>query len=241
MVLLPILKIVELNTFKYATHINLISEGFKDYFSRFKKDRLSFYSNGIDNEFIDNANKFQSSQGSNNLKLIVYAGNLGEGQGLHKIVPKAAKRLEGGYKFLIIGDGGAKESLLSELEILEVNNVIVHNPVDRNELMEIYNSADFLFLHLNDYPAFRKVLPSKIFELASFSKPILAGVSGYSAEFIQNEVTSSFVFKPCDVDMLVNHLNSYECAEVLPRTEFVNKFKRDTINKEMAESILSYL
>ena len=45
-----------------------------------------------------------------------------------------------------------------------------------------------LFIHLNAYPAFEKVLPSKIFEYAATGKPILAGVSGYSADFIRNNL-----------------------------------------------------
>ena len=43
------------------------------------------------------------------------------------------------------------------------------NPVSRDELRIFYDQSDFLFLHLNDYQAFRKVLPSKIFELATFN------------------------------------------------------------------------
>ena len=48
-------------------------------------------------------------------------------------------------------------------------------------------STDVLFLHLNDYSAFRKVIPSKIFEYAATGKPIVAGVSGYAAEFLRHE------------------------------------------------------
>jgi hypothetical protein len=54
-------------------------------------------------------------------------------------------------------------------------------------------------LHLNAFPAFEKVLPSKIFEYAGLGKPILAGVAGYPASFIQNEVNNAQVFEPCNV------------------------------------------
>ena len=46
----------------------------------------------------------------------------------------------------------------------------------QHELLNYYNQANILFLHLNSIKAFEKVLPSKIFEYAASNKPILAGV-----------------------------------------------------------------
>ena len=173
--ILPLLKTIEAKTFNYARHINLISGGFKDYFLRFKLPKYSYFSNGIDEEFISGNRANQSVGVPNAYKLIVYAGNIGEGQGLHRIIPQAAQLLGNDFKFLIIGDGGAKKQLQAEIENLGLTNVTLINPVSRDELRIFYDQSDFLFLHLNDYQAFRKVLPSKIFELATFNKPILAG------------------------------------------------------------------
>ena len=102
---------------------------------------------------------------------------------------QAAKELGSEFEFIIIGDGGTKKLLQYEIENLSISNVVLEKPVNRKELQGIYSNAYYLFIHLNDYPAFRKVLPSKIFELATFGKPIIAGVSGFAAEFIKNEVT----------------------------------------------------
>ena len=238
---LPTLKTIEAKTFIYAKHINLISGGFKDYFLRFKSPKYTYFSNGIDEEFIYKERLMQSNEASRTYKLIVYAGNIGEGQGLHRIIPKAAELLGNEFKFLIIGDGGAKKQLQAEIKNLDLTNVILKNPVSRDELQTFYDNSDFLFLHLNDYPAFRKVLPSKIFELATFNKPIIAGVAGFAAQFINSEVTNSFVFNPCDAIQLVEYLKNNNLNSAIDRHEFVDKFRRTKINKEMAESIISYL
>jgi UDP-N-acetylglucosamine:LPS N-acetylglucosamine transferase len=238
---LPALKFIESRTFNYAKHINLISGGFKEYFQKFKNPTFSFYSNGIDDEFLhDNYVELNNNSGRDK-KLIVYAGNLGEGQGLHKIIPQAAKLLSDNFEFLIIGDGSTKNLLQAEIDKEGINNVILKNPINRKDLLKIYNSADYLFLHLNDYPAFRKVLPSKIFELATFKKPILAGVSGFSAQFINEKINSSFVFNPCDYIALVNYLLNSEETLIIDRSDFIQKFKRSIINKKMANSILNYI
>jgi UDP-N-acetylglucosamine:LPS N-acetylglucosamine transferase len=239
--LLPALKQIEYTTFNYAKHINLISVGFKEYFEKYKMPKFSFYTNGIDDEFLQQNKGNLNNPARKESKTIVYAGNIGEGQGLHKIIPQAAIILGNKFQFLIIGDGGAKKILQTEIKRLEITNIILKNPVSRIELQDIYNNADYLFLHLNDYPAFRKVLPSKIFELATFKKTILAGVSGYSAKFINDELTNSFVFNPCDYEALVNYLLNKEDTLVIDRSQFVDKFQRSNINKEMASSILSYL
>ena len=240
-IVLPILKFIERRTFNYANHINLISGGFKEYFQKYKNSTFSFYSNGIDDEFLIENNIALNNNSISSKKIIVYAGNLGEGQGLHKIVPQTAKLLGNKFEFLIIGDGGTKRLLQTEIEKKGINNVILKNPISRKELQKVYSSADYLFLHLNDYPAFRKVLPSKIFELATFNKPILAGVSGFSAQFIKNEINNSFVFNPCDYRALANHLLNPEENLNFDRSDFVQKFKRSIINEKMATSILNYI
>lgn len=239
--ILPILKLIEYRTFSHAHHINLISGGFRQYFSQFKTGNFTFFTNGIDDEFLTSSNTIGFVHGAKKRKTIVYAGNIGEGQGLHKIIPGVAMQLKDDFQFLVIGDGGVRKLLQEEILKFNLDNVEIKNPVNRLELQGIYAESDYLFIHLNDYPAFRKVLPSKLFELATYNKPIIAGVAGFAAEFIKNEVSDSFVFDPCNVEQLVAFLSSDKPSESIDRKEFKLKYKRGNINCLMAESILSYI
>lgn len=236
-IVLPILKVIEKRVFNYASHINLISGGFKEYFNKFKGPVYTSFPNGIDPEFL---NLPATPPSERSQRLITYAGNLGEGQGLHIIVPQAAKALGNGYKFLIIGDGGVKYKLIDEIERLGVTNVELRNPVPRRELLKIYNDSDFLFLHLNDYDAFKKVLPSKIFELGAYDKPIIAGVAGFANQFIADHIGNKILFLPGQVDDMVSQLNNYAYHTEF-REEFKDKFKRSAINEVMARSIIKIL
>lgn len=235
---LPIIKQIERKTFSYATHINLISEGFKPYFDQYKKANYSFFTNGIDEIFIDN--KVTLVNQNQLPKKIVYAGNLGEGQGLDKIIPDAAKLLGNDYEFLIIGDGGIKKKLIDKVKEYRLANVKFQNPIKRDELIKVYEQCDFTFVHLNDYEAFKKVLPSKIFELACFPQPMIAGVGGFANQFVANHIVNKILFKPCDVEDFVNQLKNFEYKRE-ERSNFIEKFKRSTINKEMASSMLKYI
>ena len=234
----PIFSILEWWSVRRALKINLVSEGFLPYFHRwYPKKEYSLFTNGIDLEFVDNQPRLASSFESGILS-VVYAGNMGEGQGLHKIIPELARQFAGRLQFNLIGDGGRRQQLVSALASAGITNVEISPPVKRSELIKIYQSADILFLHLNDYDAFRKVLPSKIFEYGALGKPIWAGVAGYSAEFIKKNITNAAVFMPCDVD---DAIKSFDCLQMVtqPRKYFVDNFSRISIMQKMAADVIS--
>lgn len=231
--LLPIIKQIEKYTIQSATHLNLVSEGFSENFTYFK-GKITFFTNGIDDTFLEN--DFAETY-NNEIPIITYAGNIGEGQGLEKIIPEVAKRLEGKYIFNVIGDGGTKQKLVDRLSVLGVDNVNLIDPVNRPDLMGFYQQSDFLFLHLNDYQAFEKVLPSKIFEYGASHKPIIAGVNGYGKEFIEAHLDDSLLFEPCRVEEFIHVLENFEQKNIC-REQFIGQFNRKNIMDKMAESIL---
>jgi len=234
----PFLSILESLTIKRADKVNLVSKGFEDYFKkRYPQHQFSFFTNGIDNEFLNVTRKVMHNSHSGIRPLsVLYAGNIGEGQGLHNILPELAKKLSGQITFRIIGDGGKKNKLLKAITETGVKNIVLYSPMSRDELIQEYLNADILFLHLNNYDAFKKVLPSKIFEYAAMGKPIWAGVSGYAAEFVKTEVKNSAVFTPCDVDDAVLVFRKLKLQE-FDRVEFISKFSRENIMKSMATDI----
>ncbi len=240
-ILMPLLNHMERKAFSYATHINLISGGFLPLFRSYGQATVTEFTNGIDNMFLTEAGSGATPLIKDDVKTILYAGNIGEGQGLHKIIPQAAQMLGAGYRFLIYGDGGMRSLLEDGIASLGVQNVDIRKPVPRKELIAAYQASDFLFIHLNNYKAFEKVLPSKIFELSAFPKPMIAGVGGFPGQFIRSEIPHSFVFDPCDADAMVAGIHAYPVDEPIDRTAFVRKYTRDRINQAMAASILQYL
>jgi glycosyltransferase involved in cell wall biosynthesis len=170
--------------------------------------------------------------------LILYAGNIGEGQGLHQILPPLALALRERARFVVVGDGGRRAMLEAALAAQGVHNVELRTPVSRIELIEAYRAADVLFLHLGSHAAFEKVLPSKLFEYAALAKPILAGVAGYAARFIREEIVNAAVFPPCDVAAAVAALSALQLTDT-PRPEFVAKYARATIARAMADDMLA--
>ena len=234
----PALSMIERFTIHSAKKVNLVSAGFLPYFtSRYPNQCYSTFTNGIDDEFLD-AQPAAEKIEPNPVRVVVYAGNIGEGQGLHNIIPQLAKQLEGRLRFKVIGDGGRIGLLKEAIATHGCTNVELLKPVKRDQLIETYQSADVLFLHLNDHDAFRKVLPSKMFEYAALGKPIWAGISGYAASFVSEHIENAAVFAPCHVAAAVQ---SFETLNIMtrPRHAFVERFARERIMREMSKDVLS--
>lgn len=237
-ILLPCIKYIERKTFSYAKHINLISGGFKAYFDSYKQATYSFFPNGIDKEFTSITTDISEIREAP--FLITYAGNIGEGQGLHKIIPQAAELLGEDYKFIVIGDGGLKKELLNESEDRKLRNIEFIGPMSRDKLLEYYSNTDYLFMHLNDYSAFRKVLPSKVFEYGATDKPVIAGVAGYASNFVKENIPNHILFKPGDVNSFVDQIKKKH-PKFTKRTSFIDNYGREAINEKIVTSILQQL
>lgn len=238
--LLPVFRQIERRSFRAARRINVVSEGFLQHIHAVAPDvPVSCFTNGIDDLFL--AEDFEVPHARDGLPLILYAGNMGEGQGLHRIVPPVARALEGRARIRLIGDGGKRRELEQALAHQGVSNVELLPPVSRAELIAHYREADILFLHLNDLDAFRKVLPSKLFEYAATGKPILAGVAGHAADFIATNIAGSAVFAPCDVQGMLRAIEPFLVAgerTPLSRADFIARFARRNLMQELAAEVL---
>lgn len=234
---LPVFNFIERYTIKQALALNLVSQGFAPYYEPKVSlhCQLSYVSNGVDNCFQDID---YTKPAIHPIKKILYAGNMGEGQGLEKIIPALAEATLNRCEFILIGDGGRQQALKNACKHL--SNVIILPPIAREELIKQYKDADILFLHLNDYPAFKRVLPSKLFEYAVTGKPILAGIPGYSAKFVNAHINGSWLFPPCDTKNGIQQLQAIlnQPIQYFDRKSFCEEFDRQTLMQELANRIV---
>jgi glycosyltransferase involved in cell wall biosynthesis len=229
---------VESWTMRRADRINLVSPGFTPYFQRRYAGRsFAWFTNGIDEEFLATAAAISPHE-PGKVATILYAGNIGEGQALHEIVPPLAAALRGRARFVVIGDGGRRPALEGALARAGADNVEMRPPLPREQLIRAYQTADVLLLHLGQQAAFEKVLPSKIFEYAALGKPLLAGVGGYAARFIREEIENAAVFAPGNAVAAVEALATLQIAD-RPRAQFVAKYRRAGISAAMAADVLA--
>lgn len=236
--LMPVFRQIERRAFRASGWINVVSEGFIPHVRGIAPNvPVSCFTNGIDDLFL--TEDFTTPAVRNDIPLILYAGNMGEGQGLHRIVPSVAKALEGRVRFRLIGDGGKRRELECALAEQGLSNVELLPPVSRSKLVAHYREADILFLHLNDLDAFRKVLPSKLFEYAATGRPLLAGIAGHAAKFTATELPDAEVFAPCDAEAMIAAVERLIArAPDIDRKYFCQRYARHKIMTAMAADVL---
>lgn len=235
----PPIKALERWTFSSAARISVVSDGFLGHVRRVAPGvPLSCFTNGIDDEFVNRSFANPRPNVDDRL-LILYAGNIGEGQGLHNILPEAARILSQRARFRIIGAGGRLARLSEALADVGAD-VEILPPVPRAQLHEHYREADILFLHLNSHAAFHKVLPSKIFEYGATGKPLLAGLAGSAAHFVRSNLAEgSAVFSPCNALEMVDAFEALaEFPGPIDRSAFHQRYARRAIMSRMAQDLM---
>ena len=236
---------IETRIVSHAKWVNFVSPGFLKY-SHIKKlgKKIHLFTNGIDDIFVKNKKTISQILKKNVEKrsiTITYAGNIGFGQGLELIVLPLAIHYKNKINIQLIGDGSSVTLIKEGIANKGINNIQLIPPVDRSKLLEYYNNTDMFLLQLNDIPAFKKVLPSKIFDYGSFDKPMLAGVQGVANVFIKENLPDAFLFDPGDVNSVVKYIDSIieNGFPLINNKVFIKKYSRKNIMDDMLQNIIS--
>lgn len=116
---------------------------------------------------------------------VIFAGNIGEAQGLETVVEAAAMLSElEKLQFVFVGDGVALPRLKQAVRERRLLNVSFLDPQPSKNMPRMYALADVLLVHLRDDPLFRMTIPHKIFAYMACGKPVLAAVAGDAAEIV---------------------------------------------------------
>ena len=126
--------------------------------------------------------------------VVTYIGTIGLSHSIDTII-KAAKMLETQKKinFLIIGDGAERDNVIKLTHLYNLSNVIFIKKINREEIADFYSISDILLVTLKNLPLFKKVIPSKIFEIMAFSKPILISVDGEARNIVEEAKAGIFI------------------------------------------------
>jgi colanic acid biosynthesis glycosyl transferase WcaI len=215
-------------TYIFFDHINVVSNGYKKKLlnlgvSNNKISLIYNWSLPINN--LKSKHYDQYSELFKNYFTIVYAGNVGQAQNLDIILDVVEEFLKNdiqNIKFFIIGSGVEKVFLENEVKKRNLSEFIIFTGfIPSDNIGQFLENASALFLHLRKIPLFDITIPSKLVSYFIYSKPILCGVGGESAEIV-SESKSGLCFEPQDVSDL-----KLKIIELISLT----KFERDEMGK----------
>ena len=194
--ILDALEAVELFLYRKAAHIISVTHAFKDNLVArgIEGEKVSVVTNGVDLYRFRPAprnEKLACKLGLNDKFVAGYVGTHGMAHGLDALLD-AAKILGGdpaaqNVRFLFIGDGAEKASLIERARSLQLNNVIFLDTVCREEVADYWSLLDVSIIHLKKTPLFETVIPSKLFECMAMGTPVVHGVAGESADIVERE------------------------------------------------------
>ncbi len=118
---------------------------------------------------------------------VMYAGNIGQGQGLETLL-EAAHILRDipEIQFVIVGDGVALPTLQQVTQTKGLTNVRFLGSYPTADMPALYALAEVLLVHLRDDPLYRITIPHKVFSYMASGKPILVAVAGDAATLVTN-------------------------------------------------------
>lgn len=244
--------LVRLQRFLYrrAARIVIVSEGFRPHLHEvgIPDERIVYIPNGIDPAFLEQETEppeeLRARHGLEGKFVVAYIGTHGMAHGLDTLLD-AAHALEGDpdIHFLFAGDGAERERLVARAREMRLGNVTFLGQLPRKVVAGLYRAADVCIVPLRDLPMFRKVLPSKIFEILGAGTPIICSVPGEAGRLVQRS-GGGIVIPPDDAGALVEAILQLNADPDGRRTmgavgrEFVLKeHLRPILARRMAEEL----
>jgi colanic acid biosynthesis glycosyl transferase WcaI len=176
---------------------------------------------------------------------IVYAGNLGEVQGIKHLI-LAAKLLQEKTKvhLVLIGDGTELNNLKLLVSNEGVKNISFITKKPMSKISQYLALADVLVLHLIANDVFKMQMPSKLIAYMASSKPILCAFEGVAGDVVKNANCGLTCKSSDENDISSKMMQFYKMdKEALIKmgsngyTEYKNKYTRE-IQSAKLDSII---
>lgn len=186
------LEAIEMFLYRRARLIVVVAESTRPYLlSRgIPAEKIRIVPNGIDAGYLESAVatpvEIREQYGLSDRFVVSYIGTHGMSHALDTVLKAAAKLQEDdSIVFLFVGEGAEKDNLKRMAAELGLKNTIFVNEQPRGRLLAFYRASDVSLAPLKRLDIFRKVLPSKLFELMGTGCPVICSVEGEAAALVE--------------------------------------------------------
>lgn len=169
-----------------------------DYIGRFvEKDKFIWISNGVDISNIKYLPRKKSEK-----FIISYTGAIGVANNLQSLLDVAKELQEKkDIFFRIVGDGAQKEKLKFFVEENNLQNVTIENSVPKNQISDILQESDLLYISLKDSPLYKYGISlNKFFDYMASGRVII--YIGNSKNNLIKDADAGYTILPNDINAL---------------------------------------
>ena len=211
--LIRALEAIEMHLYRRAVLIVPVAESTREYLLNkgIPPEKIKIITNGIDANYLASSSvqpeEVRRQLGLADKFVVSYIGTHGMAHALD-VVLNVAKQFsaDSNVHFLFIGEGAEKANLKRLAEQLSLSNLTFLDQQPRERLLGFYRASDVSLVPLRRLAIFRKVLPSKLFELMGVGCPIICSVEGEAARLVANS-EAGLCIKPENADDLFAAIN----------------------------------
>ena len=203
-IILGLMSILEWVSYHSANHVIALSPGIVKGVEKrgISKSYISLIPNGCDLDiFSVEMSRWRPVQVRESDFLVLFAGTHGLANGLHSVLDAASELKDRGrldIKFLLVGQGKLKNDLMDRAKQEGLENVIFHDPINKEELAKLMAATDVGLQILANIPAFyHGTSPNKFFDYIAAGLPVLNNYPGWLGDIIM-ENNCGFSVPPDD-------------------------------------------
>jgi putative colanic acid biosynthesis glycosyltransferase WcaI len=176
---------LERAAYKLGAAIPVISDGFVDLMvgKGVARDRIALIPNCVDTDLIrplPKLSRLRRQLGLEDKFVVLYAGNVGFGQGLEAVIQTAGLLVDQtSIHFLIVGEGATLDSLTGMVKQMALPNVTFAGFQPRESVPDVLATADVSLVPMKKGVALHSV-PSKVWSIMASGRPMIISVDGTS-------------------------------------------------------------
>ncbi len=187
---------IERQLYRKAYLIFTVSRGLKEKVEKrggYEKVKVIYNGSNTDMlQWTGDIEAVRSSMRCSGKLIICYAGLIGLGQDLTRLLPDIAGLRSREIHFVFIGDGPDKEPFRQEAMRLKIKNISIMDLLPRKDVIPYTHAADIMMVVLRESDFFKSAIPSKFFDCLAAGKPVVTNVNGELRELL--EVSNSGVY-----------------------------------------------
>jgi colanic acid biosynthesis glycosyl transferase WcaI len=191
--------------YRHADHIVVVTPAFKDFLSRNRNvpaEKISVVENGVEiDQFSPRttaANRaLRYELDAENKFVVCYVGTMGMAHGLETLLDAAAQlqTQNPAILFLLIGEGAEKERIKALAQSRGLANICFLDQQPREKIPAFISASDACAVLLRKTEVFKTVIPTKMLEFMSCSRPVILGVDGQARKIVE-EARAGIAIEP---------------------------------------------
>jgi glycosyltransferase involved in cell wall biosynthesis len=148
---------------------------------------IEYHPNSVNKSFSVTATEdVQQIEGMDGVFPVLFAGNIGQAQGVDVIVEAACLLKDyDDIQFVVMGDGSARQGMLDEVNQRNLVNLHLPGKFPVESMPGFMQQAEVLLVTLSDREIFAATVPSKVQAYMAVGRPIIASLNGEGARLVE--------------------------------------------------------